>query len=203
LELLDTYFPDFTLEQKESLLKYSQWLLEKNQFINLISRKDTSEVVLHHIIHSLVLSREVEFQEGMHILDIGTGGGLPGIPLAIVFPHVRFHLIDSILKKTTAVNEAIEYLNLTNATCEQARAEEVKDRYDMIVSRAVARLLKLWNWSRPLMNGKKHNALICLKGGDLKDELAELNKTKIHSVPVTNYVDDTFFKEKYIIKVIA
>ena len=203
MEAIEKYFPNLSAPQLEKLARYAHWLEEKNKHINLISRKDTSQIGLHHICHSLVLTHSLELKSGMKVLDIGTGGGLPGIPLAICYPEVEFHLIDSIMKKVKAVEEAASHLELSNVGCSQLRAEAVTDKYDIIVSRAVARLKKLWNWSRPLLNGKKHNALLCLKGGDLKEELEEVGKKKIVSIPVNDYLEESHFNQKYIIIVSA
>lgn len=203
MDLIEKYFPEISPEHIDMLKSYLIWLEEKNEAINLISRKDSSQILLHHISHSLVINKLGAIQPKMMLLDIGTGGGLPGIPLAITNPDTEFHLIDSIRKKTTAVSEAIEILGLKNVKCTQMRAEKEKGNYDLIVSRAVARLNKLWNWSRPLLNGRKHNALICLKGGELSEEIAEINKQKVDSFPVQEYVAEPYFDSKYIIKVTA
>lgn len=203
MELIEKYFPEIPEVQLLALKSYQLWLQEKNKTINLISRKDTEKILLHHLCHSLLINNSGDIQPQMKILDIGTGGGLPGIPLAITNPDTNFHLIDSILKKTRAVNDAIEHLGLKNVTCEQVRAEKADGKYDIIVSRAVARLNKLWNWSRPLFNGKKHNALICLKGGDLSEEIKEINKKKVSATPVSKFIQDDYFSEKYIIKVLS
>ena len=155
---------------------YSFW----NEKINVISRKDIDNLYVNHVLHSLGIAKVLEFRKSADILDVGTGGGFPGIPLAILFPDTHFHLVDSIGKKITVVKNVADALQLKNVSAEQVRAEEIKDSYDFIVSRAVTRLKEFYGWihkktkrtsSHPLQNG-----ILYLKGGELDEELAELRK---------------------------
>lgn len=159
----------------------------------------------HHVLHSLSIARLFSFPENYHIMDLGSGGGFPGIPLAIYFPYVPFHMVDSIRKKLLVVENVAAAIGLTNVTTQHTRAEEIKDRkFDMVISRAVAPLKNLWSWSYPLLTTKENDkrkdlhGLICLKGGDLENEIAESGKNpqvwEIHKI-----FKEEFFKEKYIL----
>ncbi|MBM3428522.1 MAG: 16S rRNA (guanine(527)-N(7))-methyltransferase RsmG, partial [Bacteroidetes bacterium] len=166
--------PDLS-DQQMNLLIHTKELYEIwNQQINVISRKDMDSFYIHHVLHSLAIVSFLKFQPGSRILDLGTGGGFPGIPLAIVFPEVQFHLVDSIGKKIKVVNEVVAGLGLSNVSTQHARVEEVKGQFDFVVSRAVAPLSELLSWTKGKYSGAMKNALpnglICLKGGDLKEE---------------------------------
>ena len=166
----------------------------------------------HHVLHSLAIATQFEFPAGYSVIDIGTGGGFPGIPLAIFFPHVQFHLVDSINKKLKVVNEVSNAIGLTNVTTQHTRAEDIKDkkpacppgRFDVVVSRAVAPLKDLWYWSVPLLKKKpidqpkKLSGLICLKGGDLSKEISE-SGLRPKAWPIEKIFGEEFFKEKYIL----
>ena len=220
LELITKYFADFSpyqLQQFDALKElYSEW----NSKINVISRKDIDSLYEKHVLHSLAIAAVFTWQPGMEVIDIGTGGGFPGIPLAIFFPGVSFHLVDSIGKKIKVVNAISESLGLMNVTTQHARAEEISNRrFDTAVSRAVAPLKDLLSWSKPLLKKKPASAqgnraghdnnptmgqtpygLICLKGGDLAQEVSESNSRPL-SLEIFDLFPEEYFKEKYILYV--
>ena len=221
MESILKYFSDFTqkqVQQFESLYElYKDW----NEKINVISRKDIESLYERHILHSLSIAAVFEFQPGIEIVDLGTGGGFPGIPLAIYFPDVKFHLVDSISKKLKVVDSIARTTGLSNVTTQHSRIEEIKNRkFDFVVSRAVAPLKDLWKWSRPLIRNKKSQAentlqtendnpgdraefspgLICLKGGDLATEIQESN-TRPRLIEIKNLFEEEFFEDKYILYV--
>jgi 16S rRNA (guanine527-N7)-methyltransferase len=222
LELICKYFNDFTPEQLRQLSALEELYLDWNSKINVISRKDIGSLYEKHVLHSLSIATLAEFPEGTEIIDIGTGGGFPGIPLAIFFPEVRFHLIDSIGKKIKVVQEVAAGLGLKNVTAQHTRVEDIRNRkYDYAVSRAVAPLKDLWKWSKPLLRKQAlpvksaedpgaglngfHNerlapGLICLKGGDLRDEIQE-SGTKPKIMEVFDIFPEEYFREKYVIHV--
>lgn len=202
METIQKYFTDFTETQLQQLnaLKglYSEW----NEKINVISRKDMDNFYEHHVLHSLAIATQFEFAPGMEIMDLGSGGGFPGIPLAIFFPATQFHLVDSINKKLKVVNEIAAAIGLQNVSTQHGRAEEIKNRkFDVVVSRAVAPLKDLWWWSKPLLKkGSKPNGLICLKGGDLAQEIFESNcKPRIWEIE--KIFETPFFKDKFLLQV--
>ena len=175
-----------------------------NQQINVISRKDMDSFYMHHVLHSLSLVTLLKFQPGSRILDLGTGGGFPGIPLAIVFPEVHFHLVDSIGKKIKVVNEVSTALGLKNVTTQHARVEEVKGQFDFVVSRAVAPLVELLSWTKGKYSGAQKNALpnglICLKGGDLREEIKAVSSSHIvEQYSISDTFQLEFFETKKII----
>lgn len=195
LELIFSYFPDLSESQKEQFSKLMPLYRDWNAKINVISRKDVDNLYINHVLHSLGIARLVSFNAGAHILDVGTGGGFPGIPLAILFPEARFHLVDSIGKKITVVKQVAEGVGLKNVRAEQIRAEQVRDQYDFIVSRAVTRLKEFYGWvHRKIRKESTHtlyNGILYLKGGDLDEELAELKK------PHQLFELNTVFKEEF------
>lgn len=206
-DLITKYFTDFTphqLQQFEALESlYKEW----NEKINVISRKDMDQIYLHHVLHSLSIAAIINFKKGTEIIDIGCGGGFPGIPLAIFFPDVHFHLVDSIAKKLKVVNVISESIGLKNITTQHTRAEAIKNKkFDFAISRAVAPLKELWIWSNPLLKKQTivdqelTNGLICLKGGDLHQEIFESN-TKPSMMSVYNIFKEDYFKEKFILYV--
>lgn len=205
MEYITQYFSDFTptqlkqFEQLQSL--YSDW----NEKINVISRKDIEHLYLKHVLHSLSIAAVFNFTDGTSIIDIGTGGGFPGIPLAIYFPEVKFHLVDSIGKKLKVIEAVAEAIGLENVTTQHIRAEEIKNRkFDFAVSRAVAPLKELWKWSKPLLqkNNKNDfaNGLICLKGGDLAQEISE-SGLKPNQISLEEIFKEDYFKEKFMLYV--
>jgi len=204
LEIVLQYFADFTpaqLQQFEALGPlYKDW----NAKINVISRKDIDSLYEKHVLHSLAIAAAFDFAPGMEVIDIGTGGGFPGIPLAIFFPETRFHLVDSIGKKIKVVDAVRQSIGLTNVTARHSRAEDIKDRkFDLAVSRAVAPLKDLHTWSRPLLRKPRPgnpSGLICLKGGDLAAEISESN-TRPRIMEVFELFPLNEFREKYLLNV--
>lgn len=204
LQLIYSYFPDLDDHQKEQLSKLMPLYREWNAKINVISRKDVDNLYINHVLHSLGIARFISFQPDADILDVGTGGGFPGIPLAILFPQTRFHLVDSIGKKITVVKEVAHALGLQNVRAEQIRAEQIKGRYDFVVSRAVTRLKEFYRWvhqkAKPTSTHSIDNGILYLKGGDLDEELAELKKP--HQVFELNTVfKEPFFETKKVVYV--
>lgn len=206
LELIRSYFTgltDLQLQQFSMLQEvYSEW----NQVINVLSRKDIDSLYEKHVLHSLSIAAVFDLS-GKKVLDLGTGGGFPGIPLAIFFPDARFHLVDSIGKKITVVKAVVEKLNLKNVTTAHTRAEQITDRkFDTVVSRAVAPLKQLWTWSKPLIQRQadrktetQHsNGLICLKGGDLAQEIAD-SGCRPFAVEISTIYKEPHFQEKFIL----
>lgn len=206
MEVISTYFSDFSTTQIAQFEKLDSLYREWNEKINVISRKDIQELYERHILHSLSIAAVFDFLPGLEIIDIGTGGGFPGIPLAIFFPDVHFHLVDSIGKKLKVVDAVCTELGLKNVTTLHTRAEQVKNqKFDFAVSRAVAPLNELWNWSKPLLKKENSmpgfkNGLICLKGGDLSEEIAA-SGLKPFAMPIEHFFKEAFFKEKFIIYV--
>ena len=202
MDILLKYFDDFTQTQLQQLGALKELYTEWNEKINVISRKDMDNFYEHHVLHSLAITTQFEFTPGMQVMDLGSGGGFPGIPLAIFFPDTQFHLVDSINKKLKVVNEVAAANGLQNVTTQHCRAEEIKNRkFDVVVSRAVAPLKDLWWWSKPLLKkGAKPSGLICLKGGDLAKEIFESNcKPRIWEVE--KIFEAPFFKEKFLLQV--
>jgi 16S rRNA (guanine527-N7)-methyltransferase len=202
--LIEKYFPPLTEKQKQQFQQLGELYNHWNAQINLISRTDMDNLYEKHILHSLAIAKVVNFKDFTEILDVGTGGGFPGIPLAIMFPNVQFHLIDSIGKKIKVVNEVATALGLTNVRAEQMRAEQVQGEYDFIVSRAVTRLLPFYGWVKGKVNINNYNSvrngILYLKGGDLKEEIKELGK-KAKVIEISNYFEEEFFETKKIVHV--
>lgn len=202
LSIIHTYFPDLSEKQKDQLGRFSELFIEWNTKVNCISRKDVDHIVERHILHSLSIAKLIDFKPGTRILDIGTGGGFPGIPLAIFFPKVDFVLVDSIGKKIKVVNDIADQLSLKNVIGIHTRAENVKGSFDFIVSRAVTRLVQFLPWTRNKISTKQKNSLkngiLYLKGGDLTEELAE-TKRKHVLYPISDYFKEAFFETKKIV----
>ncbi len=201
MELITKYFPDLDAEKVALLNKLGPLYEEWNAKINVISRKDMEQFYRNHVIHSLSIAKLYPFTSGAHVMDIGTGGGFPGIPLAILFPEVHFTLVDSIRKKTTVVQEVAAALGLTNVTVINDRFENITELHDVIVSRAVAPALKLVNFTKQaLKKGGKH---LFIKGGDLTEEKADvLQKYKLlkwTETPLSTIYDEEFFETKKVI----
>ena len=196
------YFPDLSERQIDQFRRLESLYASWNNRINLISRKDIDSLYVKHILHSLAIAKFIQFTSGTKILDVGTGGGFPGIPLSIMFPESSLLLIDSIGKKITAVNGIISDLELKNCEAKQARAEIVKEKFDFIVSRAVTQFPKFYSWVRQNVNKKSShaikNGIIYLKGGDLTEELQKF-KGKYTEMLISESFNDPFFETKKII----
>jgi 16S rRNA (guanine527-N7)-methyltransferase len=205
MELIQQYFTDFSPKQLEQLAALKDLYANWNSKINVISRKDMDNFYEHHVLHSLAIAAKFEFTKDMQVMDLGCGGGFPGIPLAIMFPETKFHLVDSINKKLKVVAEIASAIGLDNITTQHSRAEEIKNRkFDVVISRAVAPLKDLWYWSKPLIQKNKislagvPNGLICLKGGDLAKEIHESGcKPRVWEIEKIFPLD--FFVEKYLL----
>jgi 16S rRNA (guanine527-N7)-methyltransferase len=205
MEVISKYFTEFSPKQLEQFAALEELYKEWNEKINVISRKDIDSLYLKHVLHSLSISAIIDFHPGTKIIDIGTGGGFPGVPLAIFFPEVEFHLVDSIAKKLKVVQGVAEAIGLKNITTQHTRAEEIKNRkFDFVVSRAVTALGELWRWSAPLITkGNKQeleNGLICLKGGDLGLEISE-SGVRPRMVTIDEIFPEEYFHEKYVLHV--
>lgn len=176
---------------------YQDW----NVKINVVSRKDIDELYLRHVLHSLGISKVQQFHPGSFILDVGTGGGFPGVPLAILFPEVNFHLVDSIGKKIKVVDEVVAGLKLTNVKTTNARVEEISGKYDFIVSRAVAAMPTFVHWVKgKIAKTSRHelkNGILYLKGGDLTEELEPYQTAR--TIPLSNFFDEDFYETKYVV----
>ncbi|MDR0697727.1 MAG: 16S rRNA (guanine(527)-N(7))-methyltransferase RsmG [Tannerella sp.] len=200
--IIKKYFPGLSAHQTEQFDALGELYANWNAKINIISRKDIDNLYERHILHSLGIARFLHFSEGTNILDAGTGGGFPGIPLAIMFPDVRFHLIDSIGKKIKVTRTVAGSIGLTNVTTRHCRIEEEKSTFDFVVSRAVMTLPELVKCVRKNIDKKQRNALpngvICLKGGDLKKEIAPFGKNII-SIALNDYFREDFFETKKVI----
>jgi 16S rRNA (guanine527-N7)-methyltransferase len=203
-ELVFSYFPNLTETQKQQIVQlkplYDYW----NEQINVISRKDMDNFYTHHVLHSLAIAKVVAFKDGAEVLDIGTGGGFPGIPLAILFPEVQFHLVDSIGKKILVVNEVAQALGLKNVTAQHERAEKINHHYDFIVSRAVTDMPEFLRWVRGKVKKENMhelpNGILYLKGGDLTEELKGI-KHHIKIYNLSDYFQEDFFETKKVVYV--
>ncbi|MXS72796.1 16S rRNA (guanine(527)-N(7))-methyltransferase RsmG [Flavobacteriaceae bacterium W22] len=200
LKIILKYFPNLSEKQIEQFAKLEDLYKEWNEKINVISRKDTDSLYEKHVLHSLGIAKVMEFASGTKVLDIGTGGGFPGIPLAILFPETQFTLIDSIGKKITVVNGVAEGIGLENLTAIHGRAEKVKDKFHFIVSRAVTQMPEFLRWLKGKFEkdqfNTKHNGVLYLKGGDLAEELAGL-KCELFSLKI--YFEEDFFETKKVV----
>jgi len=203
-EIIWKYFADLNSGQRIQLEKLGPIYKEWNAMINVISRKDIEALYLHHVLHSLGIVPYYPFREGSEILDLGTGGGFPGIPLAIFYPGVRFTLIDGTAKKLKVVRAVADHLQLRNINVKHTRAEELQGKYDMVVTRAVASADKILSWGRPLLK-RKHahgypNGIIALKGGDIQNELSALGKNEYFETHLIYKVfPEEYFREKYVV----
>ena len=204
MELILKYFPDLTEEQKRQFAALYDLYTDWNSKINVISRKDIENLYEHHVLHSLGIAKVIRFKPGTKVMDLGTGGGLPGIPLAILFPEVQFHLVDSIGKKVRVATEIAGSIGLKNVTTRHARAEEEKQLFDFVVSRAVMPLTDLLKIIRKNISPKQQNALpnglICLKGGELERETMPVkNKTTMWNLK--EFFGEEFFETKKVVYV--
>ena len=198
------YFPDLTEEQRKQFAALYELYIDWNSKINVISRKDIENLYEHHVLHSLGIARVIRFRAGSSVMDLGTGGGFPGIPLAILFPDTKFHLVDSIGKKVRVATEVANAIGLKNVTFRHARAEEEKQTFDFVVSRAVMPLADLIKIIRKNISPKQQNALpnglICLKGGELEHEAMPFkHKTSMHNL--NEDFDEKFFQTKKVVYV--
>lgn len=200
---IQKYF-QLTGQQEDAFSKLGPLYADWNNKINVISRKDVENLYVNHILHSLGIAKVVSFQKDAEVLDVGTGGGFPGIPLAILFPETRFHLVDSIGKKITVVREISNALGLKNVEAEQVRAEEIKRKYDFVVSRAVTRMKEFYGWvqnkSKPKSKHSLDNGILYLKGGDLDEEMTELKKP-YSQYDLRDFFTEEFFETKKVIYV--
>lgn len=200
--ILKKYFPEITEKQLNQFELLFPLYMEWNEKINVVSRKDIDNLMLHHVLHSLAIAKFINFRPGTEILDIGTGGGFPGIPLAILFPESHFHLVDSIGKKIQVVHGVAEGLGLTNITALHTRAEDLDQDFEFILSRAVASMSKLYHWAHkkfsPNHFHEHRNGLILLKGGDLTEEIAEFGR-KNKLINLSTYFSEDFFETKKIV----
>ena len=201
MELILKYFPNLSDVQKEQFAKLQDLYQDWNLKINVVSRKDIDELYLRHVLHSLGIAKVMEFNAGSHVMDVGTGGGFPGIPLAILFPETQFHLVDSIGKKIKVVNEVQQGLGLKNVRTTHGRVEEVKEEYDFIVSRAVAQMETFVRWTKNKIIKKQNhllkNGILYLKGGDLSEELKNFPKATIYDLP--DFYEEDFFETKKVV----
>jgi 16S rRNA (guanine527-N7)-methyltransferase len=212
MEIITRYFLDFTAEQIRQLEALEEIYGKWNAQINVISRKDIGALYEKHVLHSLSIAAVFNFPPGSQVIDIGTGGGFPGVPLAIFFPDTQFKLVDSIAKKLKVVDAVVDALSLKNISTEHIRAEEIRSKkFDIAVSRAVAPLKDLWAWSRPLLRPRNivpaesdalpdASGLICLKGGDLTKEISE-SGTRPNIFEIHDLFPEESFREKYILQV--
>jgi 16S rRNA (guanine527-N7)-methyltransferase len=204
ISIIEKYFPNLSDVQKSQFAALDALYQDWNSKINVISRKDMDNFYEHHVLHSLGIAKFTDFADGTEILDLGTGGGFPAIPLAIIFPNVTFHAIDGVGKKIKVLNAVAESIGLTNIKGEHLRAEDVKAKYDYVVSRAVMQMPDLMRLARPLLKPVASSALpvgvIALKGGDLTEELKPLGRNAM-SESLTNYFDEEFFSTKSVVYV--
>ncbi len=196
------YFPQLSDKQREQFRQLGELYPHWNAQINVVSRKDIGSLYLHHVLHSLSIAKFTNFVSGTRILDVGTGGGFPGIPLAILFPEVHFHLVDSIGKKIKVVREVAADIGLENVEADHIRAEQLDENYDFVVSRAVTRLVDFYPWVRNKFLQKNKNAIqngiLYLKGGDLQEEIKEA-RLKVEIFPLSAYFEEDFFETKQLV----
>ena len=201
MKKLLTYFPDLNDLQHKQLLQLHALYADWNQKINVISRKDIDALYVHHVLHALGIAKVISFVPHSKILDVGTGGGFPGIPLAILFPETNFYLVDSIQKKIGVVNAVAAAVGLTNVKATHQRAEQVNGKFDFVVSRAVTQMPRFVEWIQDKISlSHQHdlaNGILALKGGDLTEELQSFPKATRY--PLANYFQEEFFTTKYVV----
>ncbi len=202
MELIKKYFPEISDDQLNQLHTLSTSLKEWNEKINVVSRKDIDKLEERHFLHSLAIAKFINFTPGTSIIDVGTGGGFPGLPLAILFPECSFTLVDSIAKKIKVVNELTVATGLRNVQASQARIESVQDTFDFVVSRAVTAFPQFYRWTAPLISktsaNKLPNGIIYLKGGELSRELSGFGK-RVRIEPISQWFDEAWFEEKKVV----
>lgn len=200
--IIYTYFPNLTESQQQQFASLGALYKDWNEKINVISRKDIDNLYVNHVLHSLGIAKVISFLPGAEILDVGTGGGFPGIPLAILFPHAEFHLVDSIGKKITVVKEVCQAIGLTNVKAEQIRAEQLRGKYDFVVSRAVTQMKEFHNWVQSKIKKESlhtlDNGILYLKGGNLDEELEEL-KNPYSIYDLHKHFEEEFFETKKVV----
>ncbi len=201
MTIIQKYFNDLTNEQLSQFAKLELLYKDWNSKINVISRKDIDELYLRHVLHSLSIAKLISFKDGTSILDVGTGGGFPGIPLAILFPNCRFHLVDSIQKKITVVNNVVKELDLKNVKTSCSRVEAISEKYDFVVSRAVTNMKDFVSWIKFKINKNSFNdfknGVLYLKGGDLEDELKSFKNVK--TFELSEIFNEDFFIQKKVV----
>lgn len=201
MDIILKYFPNLAETQKQQFAKLQELYKDWNLKINVVSRKDIDELYLRHVLHSLGIAKVMEFKPNTKVMDVGTGGGFPGIPLAILFPETQFHLVDSIGKKIKVVNEVKDGLGLENVKTTHGRVEEVNETYDFIVSRAVAQMETFHRWIKNKVQKKQNhelkNGILYLKGGDLTEELAKFPSATIYNLP--DFFEEDFFETKKVV----
>ena len=201
MQLLLKYFPNLTVEQIQKFKQLESLYKDWNLKINVVSRKDIDELYMRHVLHSLGIAKIINFKDGSKILDVGTGGGFPGIPLAILFPECSFHLVDSIAKKIKVVDEVVEGLGLTNVKTTHSRVEDIKGQYDFIVSRAVAAMPTFVHWVKGKITKEQNhdikNGILYLKGGDLSEELQNYKTTTVYNL--SDYFEEEFYETKKVV----
>ncbi|HRG79993.1 MAG TPA: 16S rRNA (guanine(527)-N(7))-methyltransferase RsmG [Cyclobacteriaceae bacterium] len=203
-EIIFHYFPSLSERQKDQINQLGSLYKEWNDKINVVSRKDIENIYINHVLHSMGIAKVMSFNPKADVLDVGTGGGFPGIPLAILFPETHFHLVDSIGKKITVVSEVSKALGLKNVKAEQIRAEQIKGKYDFVVSRAVTRMKEFYGWvNNKIKDDSTHaldNGILYLKGGDLDEEMNEL-KCPYSIYNLSDYFKEEFFETKRVVYV--
>ena len=203
MELILKYFPNLTEKQIQQFSQLQNLYTDWNAQINVISRKDMDNLYIKHVLHSLAIAKVIDFADGSKILDVGTGGGFPGIPLAILFPEVEFLLVDSIGKKIKVVNEVATAINLKNLKAQHTRAEQVVGQFDFVVSRAVTKMKVFQQWVRKRISVKQNNTLfngiLYLKGGDLTEELKGIKNVDLYDIP--NFFEEEFFETKKVVHI--
>ena len=201
MELILKYFPNLTEKKIQQFSQLQNLYTDWNAQINVISRKDMDNLYIKHVLHSLAIAKVIDFSDGSKILDVGTGGGFPGIPLAILFPEVDFLLVDSIGKKIKVVNEVANSIGLKNLRAQHTRAEQVVGQFDFVVSRAVTKMKVFQQWVRKRISVKQNNTLfngiLYLKGGDLTEELKGIKNVDLYDIP--NFFDEEFFETKKVV----
>ena len=201
MELILKYFPNLTQDQINKFAKLESLYQDWNLKINVVSRKDIDELYLRHVLHALAIAKIITFKEETKIIDVGTGGGFPGIPLAILFPECDFHLVDSIAKKLKVVNEVVAGLGLENVKTTHSRVEDIKGTYDFVISRAVAAMPTFVHWIKGKVSKQQNNALkngiLYLKGGDLTEELKDYKTATIYNI--SDFYSEDFYETKKIV----